>query len=395
MAKTYTGISTRKQHTFIDRPHVGAAPGSMIKAQEQLTISHAIKGQRVGVSDTWYVLKDGTFMWSGGVEVQQEVPLLEKKLLVTVDDVGVLKEIDLGAKTALKAGWVNSIAVMVNKPDQLAAENWVDFLDQHKREGEVRSLRETTHVGLHFTIFSGKPILPAGEVRDLVDSKGFFKGYPEYGKEYEKDHVVKQVFKELNAQYKAFVEAFKTEPDYVNSHFDVLTFNEPFFKLSLAWAAKRNLAIRSHHFLPKFKRWLYDIPSKTNLPSIRKLNDWQKELGLTLQHPQRTFVNHYGPSIPGKGIKNYDYWVNKKQETLDKAMRSFLRSKDEYHEIVIHLIESDIEQQKVFVKQFKDFSNAYPGVNTKQFDGRKAEFLSLQKHSPWKFREELMLIGKS
>ena len=100
--KTYKGTVSRLENVYKHRPSVNSKQIAKKEAGEFIDISHAIKGEKHRGEDTWYVLTDNTYMWSGVIYTPVPVPLIKKTLIVTADDVGIVKEIDDGAQEALK-----------------------------------------------------------------------------------------------------------------------------------------------------------------------------------------------------------------------------------------------------------------------------------------------------
>ena len=89
----------------------------MLSPGAEVEISHAIVGEDYLDSNIWYVLSNHSFVWSKSIYTTSEVPVIEKKIIVTADDIGIVDEIDIGANLALPDVWMNSIAVLVNPPN--------------------------------------------------------------------------------------------------------------------------------------------------------------------------------------------------------------------------------------------------------------------------------------
>ncbi|PZX56925.1 YdjC-like protein [Algoriphagus ratkowskyi] len=377
--ETYKGIVTQLVNTRIFKPSVNAPKSQELQIKWDVEISHAIRGEMYREIDIWYVLTNRTFVWSGAVFTSQNVPILSKQFLITADDIGVVKEIDLGAKLALKNGWINSIAVLVNRKaneedEQLSS--LYEFLENTNYMDSNTPLSHSTHVGLHYTITSGIPVSPADDVKSLVDQNGFFPEYKGLDSNYTTEGYVHQAMRELEAQYSKFKRVFKREPAHLTSHHDVHTFTYPLFKSIHAWAIHNKIPIRSHSFLPPLRREFYDLGVKLNLPSINTMNSWATELGCK-SSAEHTMVGHYGPA-PFLPLISYRSVIKKKQNTLDAGIFDFLVSTDQTREIMVHIIKSDLTKKNEFKQFYKPFCDAYPGVDSRYFAGRVAEYLSLQ-----------------
>jgi predicted glycoside hydrolase/deacetylase ChbG (UPF0249 family) len=380
------GTVTQLVNVRLDKPTVRAKRAPALPVGTVVEISHAIRGEMYKEVDIWYVMTNQTFVWSGAINASSDVPFIEKKLIVTADDIGVVDDIDMGAKVALRYGRINSIAVFVNRPNDTNGDylkGWYDFLRSYERVGDNRKLYDTTHVGLHFTITSGEPV-STGDVGNLLNGKSFRK-YTDFDTDYERAAFVDQIKAELDAQYEKFKAVFKRKPDHLTSHHDILTFNKPLFRHMQEWSRKNDVPLRTHRFLPASKRFWYDtlVITSIDLPSIDKMNAWEEEFGSKVEGAQHTIVDHYGP-LPPFAVINYLSQVKKKQGKLNEWLFDFLVSRDSKREIVIHLLKTTLRRQRDLVRSYKDLEATYPGVNIKHFDGRVAEYLSLEKGSPWK-----------
>lgn len=386
--ETFKGIVSLYVNVRMDSPSVNAPKSKVLLPGSEVEISHAIVGEEYLDSNIWYVLTNHCFVWSKAIYTTSEVPLIDKKILVTADDIGIVDEIDYGAQIALREGWINSIAVLVNRPDDKEEEylkNFCQKLKDYPNPHAENSLYKTTHIGLHFTITSGQPLSDWSRVWLLVDSQHNFLDFRKFDRNFEKPDYVEQVKMEFLAQYEKFKRVFGREPDHLTSHHDVLTFNHPLFSFMQNWSREKGIPLRNHRFLPSSKRFWYDTIALMNvdLPSIKKMNSWESSFGpFTSEGAEHTIVDHYGP-IPPFGITCYEEIVSKKQKSLNEWLKDFLISKDSRREIVIHLIKSGFRSQRDFVQAYKPLKETYPGIEIKYFDGRVAEYLSLQKKTFW------------
>ncbi|WP_339864702.1 ChbG/HpnK family deacetylase [uncultured Algoriphagus sp.] len=385
---TYKGIASLYVNVRLERPSVNAPKSRVLSPGTEVEISHAIVGEDYLDSNIWYVLTNHSFIWSKSIYTTSEVPLIPKKVIVTADDIGIVDEIDAGAKLALKQGWINSIAVLVNRPDDKGESYLKGFCEELKNYpvgDPENSLFNTTHIGLHFTITSGSPVSDWSRIWLLVDDEHKFLDFRKFDKNFEEPKYIDQIKLEFFAQYEKFKRAFGREPDHLTSHHDVLTFNNPLFSFMQNWSREKGIPLRNHRFLPESKRFWYDtlVLRSVDLPSITKMNTWESSFGpFTKEGAQHTIVDHYGP-IPPFGITSYEEVVYKKQRSLDGWMKDFLISRDTRREVVIHLMKSGFKVQSDFVKAYKPLKKSYPGIEIKYFDGRVAEYLSLQKNCFW------------
>lgn len=400
MMETYKGIVRIHVNVRLDNPSVNAPKSKVLLPGSEIEISHAIVGEHYMDSNIWYVLSNHSFVWSKSIYTTSEVPMIDKKVIVTADDIGIIDEIDVGAKIALREGWINSIAVLVNRPndqDESYLKNFCQELMDYPKGDAANSLYKTTHIGLHFTITSGKPLSDWSRIWLLVDGENKFLDFRKFNRNFEQPDYVEQVKTEFLAQYEKFKRVFGREPDHLTSHHDVLTFNHPLFSFMQNWSREKGIPLRNHRFLPSAKRFWYDTIAlmNVNLPSLNKMNNWESGFGpFTAEGCQHTIVDHYGP-IPPFGITSYEEVVAKKQNSLASWMKDFLISKDSQREIVIHLIKSGLRSQTDFVKSYKSMKNSYPGIEIKYFDGRVAEYLSLQRNCFWNCDPWLTLRTRS
>lgn len=377
--ETYKGKVTQLVNTRIFKPSVNAPKSQMLEQNWDVDISHAIRGEMYQGIDIWYVLTNRTFVWSGAVSTGLVVPVIPKKFLVTADDIGVVEEIDLAARLALKNGLINSIAVLVNKngdKDDPNLNDLYEYLEGTYLKGTTTPLSQTTHIGLHYTISSGIPVSNPTKVNQIVDQDGYFPEYKGFDEKYKSDLCVSQAMNELNSQYQKFKSIFKREPAHFTSHHDVHTFTYPLFESIHQWAISKKIPIRSHSFLPRFGRMGYDLNVKLNLPSIDTMDVWSQRIG-SISSSKHTLVCHYGP-VPFMPILSFDGLVKKKHNKLDEAIYDFFVSRDETRELMVHIIKSEETKKGKLKKMHEALANEYPGVDTRYFAGRNAEYVSLQ-----------------
>jgi hopanoid biosynthesis associated protein HpnK len=129
-----------------------------------------------------------------------------KNLIVTADDYGASPQVNDAVEQAHQNGILSAASLMVAGP---AAADAV------RRAKTMPNLR----VGLHLVLVDGKPVLPAGEVPDLVDGSGNFRGdMARAGAAmFFLARVRRQLQAEMEAQFAAFA-ATGLALDHVNAH---------------------------------------------------------------------------------------------------------------------------------------------------------------------------------
>lgn len=129
-----------------------------------------------------------------------------KRLIVTGDDFGLAVPVNEAIEAAHRQGVLTAASLMVGAP---AAADAVE------RARRLPSL----HVGLHLVLVEGRPVLPAGEVPDLVDERGELStrlvraGF----RFFFLPRVRHQMEAEIRAQFQAF-RATGLALDHVNAH---------------------------------------------------------------------------------------------------------------------------------------------------------------------------------
>lgn len=129
-----------------------------------------------------------------------------KRLIVTADDFGAAIEVNEAVERAHRDGILTAASLMVSGP---AAADAV------ARARRMPSLR----VGLHLVLVEGRPVLPASQVPDLVDSTGHFRiEMARAGAAmFFLPKVRAQLKAEIQAQFAAFA-ATGLKLDHVNAH---------------------------------------------------------------------------------------------------------------------------------------------------------------------------------
>lgn len=133
-----------------------------------------------------------------------------KYLMITSDDYGMDPSVNRAAEACLRAGTALSVNVMANMPCAGDAAG-------------LKKLNPLVSVGIHWTLTTGKPVLPPEQVPSLVDpSSGEFLSCRELRR---RDGAGswdrREALRELTAQYERYVELTGFAPDYWNTHENV------------------------------------------------------------------------------------------------------------------------------------------------------------------------------
>jgi hopanoid biosynthesis associated protein HpnK len=129
-----------------------------------------------------------------------------KHLVVTADDFGLSLAVNEAVEQAHHQGILSSASLMVGAP---AA---ADAVERARRMPRLR-------VGLHLVLIEANPVLPAGEVADLVGADGAFRCDPAaYGARlFFSKRAQRQLAAEIEAQFAAF-RATGLALDHVDAH---------------------------------------------------------------------------------------------------------------------------------------------------------------------------------
>lgn len=156
---------------------------------------------------------------------------MSKKLIVNADDYGHTRGVSRGIRQAHLQGIVTSTTAMMNYPG--ADIDLRDAVKECPRLG----------LGLHLVLTSGKPVLPAEKVRDLVDGEGKFYKYDPFVERMDTINLT-QVNLEWHAQVEAFKKAVGRLPDHLDSHHHSSYFTPALFELMLDLADELRVPIR-------------------------------------------------------------------------------------------------------------------------------------------------------
>lgn len=156
---------------------------------------------------------------------------MNKRLIVNADDYGHTRGVSQGIRQAHLRGIVTSTTAMMNYPGA----------DDDLREAARECPR--LGLGLHLVLTSGKPLLSAKKVPDLVNGEGKFYKYDPF---VERMHQINltQVNLEWHAQVEAFKNAIGRLPDHLDSHHHSSYFTPALFELMLDLADELKVPIR-------------------------------------------------------------------------------------------------------------------------------------------------------
>lgn len=223
-----------------------------------------------------------------------------KNILVRADDLGYSRAVNYGIFDSINNGFINNVGVMVNMP---ATKQGLNLLKN-----------EDIDIGQHTNFSNGKPILPADQVRSLVDDDGFFKSSKVYRKNYKDgkpDFVdLDEAVSEVDAQYHKFLELVGRKPDYFEGH---AVISNNFVKALQIVADKYDLPLlrfsfddKPIHFKNNTKFKMYMDSMKPNYDPKKTLDEMMKQASdsvvpLMVCHPgylDQDILNHSSLTIP-------------------------------------------------------------------------------------------------
>jgi len=154
-----------------------------------------------------------------------------KQWIVNADDYGRTPGVSAGIRAAHLHGLVTSTTSMAN----YAAE-----------EDLQRAVKECPDLGLgvHLTLTSGSPLLPAGQIPTLVDGNGCFKSLLDATLSREAYDPL-QVKAEWGAQVERFTAITGHKPDHLDSHHHFSYFTAGLFAVMVELAAHIGCPVRN------------------------------------------------------------------------------------------------------------------------------------------------------
>lgn len=154
-----------------------------------------------------------------------------RSLILTADDYGACESINCGIRAGIDAGAVNTVDGMVTFGRSLP-----DLAALHADYPRIG-------IGLHLSITSGFPVLPAYEVPTLVHPDGRFYTLEELVSRLHRVELA-ELESELRAQIERFLSS-RVPLDHLSSQHNVLALYAPFFDLQAALARKYDVPVRS------------------------------------------------------------------------------------------------------------------------------------------------------
>ena len=128
-----------------------------------------------------------------------------KKIIFTADDYGMCQSVNKAIEDCVRLGSIYSTNVMVG-------------MDMAEDAKNLRTKFPNLSIGLHWTLTTGRPVLPSSEIPSVVENDGFFYSATKFKKRWNLKKIIKNELKnELIAQYKKFT-ILCGEPDYWNTH---------------------------------------------------------------------------------------------------------------------------------------------------------------------------------
>jgi predicted glycoside hydrolase/deacetylase ChbG (UPF0249 family) len=158
-----------------------------------------------------------------------------KRLIVNADDFGHAAGVNRGILDAHHKGIVTSTTVMINYPAAPAG------LEQ------ALNTAPDLGIGLHFTLTSGRSVLPPEKIPSLVWKDGRFFVLKEWGTQFEKVDP-DDVRREMIAQMERYISLTGKPPDHLDSHHHFTYLLPSAFEVMLDLAEQYHLPIRKGPF---------------------------------------------------------------------------------------------------------------------------------------------------
>ncbi len=138
----------------------------------------------------------------------------EKILIINADDLCMNDETNNAIIETYQAGIVTSTSAFVT------------FIDAKQTLQHIHKGYPNLPIGIHLNLSEGKPVLPASEIRSLVDKDGNFFSIDKIISKLA-DMKIEEVRKELNAQVKLFLSS-GVPLDHINCHHHLAALFTPF-----------------------------------------------------------------------------------------------------------------------------------------------------------------------
>ena len=130
-----------------------------------------------------------------------------KNVTLSADDFGVSPGVSKGILQLAEKQRISATSVMV------VYDNW------EKDAKALQDFKEHIDIGLHFVLTDAIPLSPPGKVRSLISSDNrFLKVRQLINHAYLRKVISHDVMNEFNLQYQRFIDFFKFQPDFIDSH---------------------------------------------------------------------------------------------------------------------------------------------------------------------------------
>jgi len=312
---------------------------------------------------------------------------MEKRIIITADDFGVVPSIDEGITAAVLAGRVNSVAIFTNHTDPVTRETSIQRAAALIAKAQAAG--KSLDPGVHLTISSGKPLHEASARPEngMCDRKGNFKSFTEL----RNGGIPKEALRnELNEQINVMRRA-GIEPKHLSCHHNTLLCFEDLFEVYVSVAKEQKLPMRSVVVLPVRRQNLYikvfmslKLGEDNSSWDIRQMRLLLRELSIRFQKlsngevwiPGYVDSSYYGP-IPAFRIFGtfLDKMSRRREQRLLRILSRFSGGQDETMEFMVHLRSGKVSLWSRYRKEIDE--TGYKGIDHKYFDSRTVEFKSL------------------
>lgn len=149
------------------------------------------------------------------------------KLIVNADDFAMTISVSNGIIKSMKEGIVTDTTAMVNMP----------AFEESMSLALASGINE---MGIHLNITCGKPLLPANEVKSIVDNNGlFYRG----AKKIPQNFDINEIEKELRAQINKFIST-GVKLNHMDGHHHFFVHNDAIYNLVLSLAKEYKVPLR-------------------------------------------------------------------------------------------------------------------------------------------------------
>lgn len=224
---------------------------------------------------------------------------MTRRLIVNADDFGETAAITRGILDCVRAGTVRSTSVIVN------SDYWLEA---------AAIIRETPELdyGIHLNLTTGRPCLPAGELRMFLEPDGTFPA---------RDRMVGRLLR--HGRHGSVIEAELTEQVR---------------KLAETGARLTHLDFHDHlFFLPALWRICLAIKDRFAIPFIRRPYQTRSARSpLSTQSLKRIFLNYWFRDRAVRGSLEANFVDSLGSEKLREIYPAILRNCGPIGELVVH-----------------------------------------------------------